>query len=84
MIDDQKKKIGAFLKCIQLDQHNPISLYFLANVYIESNRFLPAIQLYLKGIEANPLDIKSYYGLVLCLLNMAIKGFNNQEDKIVT
>lgn len=50
LIKDVKSKVGAFLKCIQIDPHNPISLYFLANLYLEQEKYLPAIQLYLKGI----------------------------------
>ena len=79
MVEDVKTKVGAFLKCIQIDPHNPISLYFLANLYLEQGRYLPAIQLYLKGIETNPFDMKSYYGLSLCLMYMAIKGSNTVD-----
>lgn len=83
MVDDLRSKVGAFLKCVQLDPQNPISLYFLANLYLEEGKYLPAIQLYLKGIESNPLDMKSYYGLSLCLMNMAIRGLNNIDEKII-
>ena len=86
MEENNEMKVGAFLKCVQIDQYNPVSIYFLANMYLKQGRYLPATKLYLKGIETNPFDMKSYYGLVLCLFSMSVKALaeGGQEEKHIT
>lgn len=50
MESNLEKKTGAFLKCIQIDKNNPVSIDYLAYLYLKKKNLLGATKLYLKSI----------------------------------
>jgi hypothetical protein len=73
MEEDLGKKTGAFLKCIQIDKFNPVSIDYLAYLYLKNKNILGATKLYLKSIELNPFNLKSYIGLTIALFTIATR-----------
>jgi tetratricopeptide (TPR) repeat protein len=66
-VEDTKLKIAAFLKCIQIDRESPISVDLLASLYLKEKDYLTACKLFLKSLEIDLFNTKSYVGLCTCL-----------------
>lgn len=66
-VADNKLKIASFLKCIQLNRESPISVDLLASLYLKEKDYLTACKLFLKSLEIDLFNPKSYIGLCNCL-----------------
>jgi hypothetical protein len=66
-VADTKQKISAFLKCIQLDRESPISVDLLASLFLKEKDYVTACKLFLKSLEIDLFNTKSYVGLCTCL-----------------
>lgn len=66
-VTETKLKIAAFLKCIQLDRQSPISVDLLASLFLKQKDYLTACKLFLKSLEIDLFNPKSYIGLCTCL-----------------
>jgi hypothetical protein len=66
-VKETKLKISAFLKCIQLDRESPISVDLLASLFLKEKDYLTACKLFLKSLEIDLFNPKSYIGLCTCL-----------------
>ena len=49
-VKENKMKISAFLKCIQLNRESPISVDLLASLYLKEKDYLTACKLFLKSL----------------------------------
>lgn len=66
-VENNKLKIAAFLKCIQLDRESPISVDLLASLFLKEKDYITACKLFLKSLEIDLFSTKSYVGLSICL-----------------
>lgn len=67
LVKETKLKISAFLKCIQLDKESPISVDLLASLFLKEKDYITACKLFLKSLEIDLFNTKSYIGLCTCL-----------------
>lgn len=69
-VPENKLKIASFLKCIQINRESPISVDLLASLYLKEKDYLTACKLFLKSLEIDLFNPKSYIGLCNCLFVM--------------